>query len=77
MYMYIYREEKLSFDELQAVADFIRKSTSIVPEFGIICGSGLGGLAEHLESKTIIPYKDIPNFPQCKGVHTCLMHCVM
>lgn len=59
-------EEKLSFDELQAVADFIRKSTSIVPEFGIICGSGLGGLAEHLESKTIIPYKDIPNFPQCK-----------
>lgn len=37
-----------------------------VPLIGIICGSGLGGLAEtlHPEPRFSIPYTDIPHFPQ-------------
>lgn len=30
---------------------------------GIICGSGLGGLANLIEESTTIDYKDIPHFP--------------
>ena len=36
----------------------------MVPEVGIICGSGLGGLAKTLDNPTVIDYKDIPNFPR-------------
>lgn len=32
------------------------------PETAIILGSGLGSLAERIESPTIIPYHEIPNF---------------
>lgn len=33
------------------------------PEIAIILGSGLGGLAEHLEKVTHIPYAELPLFP--------------
>ncbi|KAJ2507075.1 hypothetical protein H4217_008882, partial [Coemansia sp. RSA 1939] len=34
-----------------------------VPEVGIVCGSGLGGLADTLEGDRItIPYEEIPGF---------------
>jgi purine-nucleoside phosphorylase len=34
-----------------------------LPEIAIILGSGLGGLADELEEKIRIPYKEIPHFP--------------
>lgn len=47
-------------------ADYIRRKTGGA-EFtiGIILGSGLGDLAETISDKTVIPYSDIPGFPQC------------
>ena len=33
------------------------------PVAGIVLGSGLGKLAEHIENKIVIPYKEIPGFP--------------
>ena len=33
------------------------------PFAGIVLGSGLGKLADQIENKTVIPYKDIPGFP--------------
>ncbi|CAM3712374.1 purine-nucleoside phosphorylase [Alkalicoccus chagannorensis] len=33
------------------------------PEIGLILGSGLGVLADEIESPVVIPYKDIPGFP--------------
>lgn len=33
------------------------------PKIAIILGSGLGSLADDIEEKITIPYKDIPNFP--------------
>lgn len=42
------------------------------PIIGIICGSGLGGLAETVEaeSQVEISYKNIPHFPQSTGIKT-------
>ena len=39
------------------------------PVVGIICGSGLGSLAESVlpEPRAEIPYTDIPHFPQSTG----------
>lgn len=37
------------------------------PKVAIICGSGLGGLADLLQNQTVLPYKDIPHFPESTG----------
>jgi len=39
------------------------------PQVGVICGSGLGGLADtvHSDVKHEIPYADIPNFAKSTG----------
>lgn len=41
------------------------------PKVAIVCGSGLGGLAETIEAEPRIEtaYKNIPNFPQSTGEH--------
>ena len=39
---------------------------------GIICGSGLGGLGDCLDEdpvKIVVPYNDIPGFPETTGKH--------
>lgn len=47
-------------------ADFIKKTRSnFMPKVGIILGSGLGKLVELVEDKTVIPYSEIPGFPEC------------
>jgi purine-nucleoside phosphorylase len=50
--------------QINEAADFIRSKTGFKPEFGLILGSGLGALADEVENKTVISYKDIPNFVQ-------------
>jgi purine-nucleoside phosphorylase len=42
---------------------FLKSKTTIIPEFGIILGTGLGGLAKEIKAETIIPYEEIPHFP--------------
>jgi len=42
---------------------FIRTKTALVPQIGIILGTGLGGLVKELDIETIIEYADIPHFP--------------
>ncbi len=39
----------------------IREHSAIVPEVGIILGTGLGGLAEQVEEAVVIPYDDVPH----------------
>ena len=41
----------------------IREYSNIVPDIAIILGTGLGALAEEIESSVIIPYEKIKNFP--------------
>jgi len=52
-------ELKRQIDE--AVAS-LRGRTSLVPEVGVILGTGLGTLAEGLTVETRIPYREIPHF---------------
>src|SRR5262245_21390264 len=33
------------------------------PRFGIILGTGLGGLTEEIEGEAVFAYQDIPHFP--------------
>ncbi len=44
-------------------AEFIRTKTDLVPEIGLILGSGLGALADEIPNPTVIPYDQIPHFP--------------
>ena len=41
----------------------IRKQSDIAPRVGIICGTGMGDLANKVENATIISYDNIPHFP--------------
>lgn len=42
----------------------IRERDKIIPRIGMILGTGLGGLAEQIDASAVIPYDDIPHFPQ-------------
>ncbi len=49
---------------VQKAKTFIEeKMTGNVPEIGLILGSGLGVLAEEIESPIVIKYNEIPGFP--------------
>jgi purine-nucleoside phosphorylase len=51
-------------EHIQATADYIRKRTdNFQPLAGIILGTGLGGLVKEIDTKFVIPYEEIPNFP--------------
>ncbi len=43
--------------------EYIEKNVSNIPKIAIILGSGLGSLADDITDKTVLSYKDIPNFP--------------
>jgi hypothetical protein len=47
------------------------------PRVGIICGSGLGGLADtiHPEPKHEVAYVDVPHFPKSTGMSIGTMIC--
>uniref|UniRef100_A0A3Q3JN64 Purine nucleoside phosphorylase n=1 Tax=Monopterus albus TaxID=43700 RepID=A0A3Q3JN64_MONAL len=53
-----------SYEDCMATADWLMAQTDIRPTVGIVCGSGLGGLADTLKDQVAFNYKDIPNFPQ-------------
>ncbi len=48
---------------IAALAAAVREHTSLVPEVGIVLGSGLGGLADDLEDAVAIPFAELPGWP--------------
>lgn len=42
---------------------YIQSKTNVQPTFGIILGTGLGGLVKEIEVIDEIPYSEIPHFP--------------
>ena len=47
---------------VQAAAEYVRARIGETPRIGLILGSGLGGIAEVIEDKHVIPYGEIPHF---------------
>jgi purine-nucleoside phosphorylase len=41
----------------------VRERTDLVPEVGIVLGSGLGDLADDLDDAVAIPFSDLPGWP--------------
>lgn len=51
-------------EEIKEAAAYIGSRTEgFIPEIGIILGTGLGGLVEHIDIAHTIDYADIPHFP--------------
>jgi len=50
-------------NKINETLEYIAAHTRIRPTTGIILGTGLGGLTDHIEISQTIPYTDIPNFP--------------
>lgn len=48
---------------IREAADALRSRCVIKPRVGIICGTGMGALAEKVHQKTVVPYQEIPHFP--------------
>lgn len=56
--------------KIKAAAQYLKNQIDVVPKTAIVLGSGLGFLADGLENKREISYKDIPEFP----ISTAPMH---
>ena len=50
--------------DFEQAAEVIRARTALKPTIGLVLGSGLGGLADTLVNRTVVPYGDIPGWPQ-------------
>jgi purine-nucleoside phosphorylase len=48
---------------LDALEAAVRTRTDLVPEVGIVLGSGLGGLADELRDPVAIPFAELPGWP--------------
>ena len=48
----------------EAVAHLKERVGSLAARVGIVLGSGLGAAAQAVENPTIVPYSEIPHFPQ-------------
>jgi purine-nucleoside phosphorylase len=60
------RQENMTyFDQVSEAAAFLRaKLGSLSPRIGIVLGSGLGAVADAVADPVIVPYAEIPHFPQ-------------
>jgi len=47
----------------ESIAAFVRTHVGARPDIGIITGSGLGAVAEHLDQATAVPYSSLPYWP--------------
>lgn len=54
----------MSYSVVQTVVETIKKhAPNCQPKIGIVLGSGLGNLVEHVEQPIAIPYQALPGFP--------------
>ena len=58
----------MRYEQVLESAEYIRSVTAQQPTLGIILGSGLGGLVDVIEDKTVIPYGEIE---KVAAVMTC------
>lgn len=52
-----------SFEDCKQTTEWLLANTHHRPKIAVVCGSGLGLLADNVYDKEIVRYEDIPNFP--------------
>jgi purine-nucleoside phosphorylase len=52
------------YDQIQEAVTAIQQRWKGKPRVGIILGTGLGGLAEDIQKEAVIPYPQLPHFPE-------------
>ncbi|XP_076005421.1 purine nucleoside phosphorylase 5b [Genypterus blacodes] len=52
------------YEQCRTTSEWLLSHTDIRPTVGIVCGSGLGGLAKMIKDPVVFKYTDIPNFPE-------------
>ena len=53
------------YDQVAEAATFLKsKLGALAPRIGIVLGSGLGAAADAIANPVIVPYSEIPHFPQ-------------
>ena len=53
------------FDQVNQAAESLRvKLSGLTPRIGIVLGSGLGAVADAVSEPVLVPYGEIPHFPQ-------------
>ena len=52
------------YDQVKKSADYICSKVDMKPDVAIILGSGLGKIVDIMENRQVVPYKEIPCFPQ-------------
>ncbi len=52
------------YDQIQEAVAAVRNATRVAPRVGVVLGSGLGAFAEQVVGATVIPYGDVPHFPE-------------
>jgi purine-nucleoside phosphorylase len=67
--------ETVSLSQIDQAADYVRARIQYRPNVGVILGSGLGDLANSVQNADIIPFGEIPNWPQTtvRGHHGKLL----
>ncbi len=53
----------MNIEKIKEAASYLKSKFTDAPSIGLILGSGLGVLADEIESAVKIPYSEIPNFP--------------
>jgi purine-nucleoside phosphorylase len=56
----VIQEQRRQIGEAVAV---VRSRSEIAPRVGVICGTGMGALADRVQDAVRIPYEEIPHFP--------------
>jgi purine-nucleoside phosphorylase len=54
-------------ERLDALERAVRSRSDLVPQLGIVLGSGLGGLADQLTDTVAIPFADLPGWPKASA----------
>lgn len=50
-------------ERIERCVSAVREKTDLVPEFGVVLGSGLGAFAEEVRDAVTIPFSELPDFP--------------
>jgi purine-nucleoside phosphorylase len=56
------------FEKVEEAAAFIRGAWKGTPHAGIILGTGLGSLVEHIQEEASLEYEAIPHFPRSTAI---------